>query len=72
MDELALLRQQLKPMAEAKGVKLSFMPFIIKVSTYFATQKTWTSTNLFLITPKHAGGFDGIERLPYAQRYCQR
>lgn len=30
MDELVKLRKELKPMAEQRGVKLSYMPFIIK------------------------------------------
>lgn len=35
MDQLYQLRQQFKPLAEAKGIKLSFMPFIIKVRAIF-------------------------------------
>lgn len=31
VDELVRLRHQLKPYAEEQGVKLSFLPFIIKV-----------------------------------------
>lgn len=31
MDGLIKLRSQLKPMAEARGVKLSYLPMIIKV-----------------------------------------
>lgn len=33
MDSLMSLRSQLKPLAEARGVKLSYMPFIIKAAS---------------------------------------
>lgn len=33
MDSLCSLRKELKPLAESRGVKLSFMPFIIKAAS---------------------------------------
>ncbi|EFA77604.1 dihydrolipoyl transacylase [Heterostelium album PN500] len=33
MDGLMLLRQQLKPMAESRGIKLSYLPFLIKATS---------------------------------------
>lgn len=33
MDALYTLRQDLKPLAEQRGIKLSFMPFIIKAAS---------------------------------------
>jgi 2-oxoisovalerate dehydrogenase E2 component (dihydrolipoyl transacylase) len=33
MDALYGLRKELKPLAEARGVKLSFMPFIMKAAS---------------------------------------
>ncbi len=33
MDNLMALRKQLKPLAEARGIKLSYMPFIIKAAS---------------------------------------
>lgn len=37
LSHLVALRKDLKPVAEARGVKLSYMPFFIKVrlSTFF-------------------------------------
>ncbi|KAN0055291.1 hypothetical protein ACTA71_008401 [Dictyostelium dimigraforme] len=33
MDSLTALRNQMKPMAEARGIKLSYMPFLIKATS---------------------------------------
>ena len=33
MDALYELRKELKPLAESRGVKLSFMPFIVKAAS---------------------------------------
>ncbi|EGC38204.1 hypothetical protein DICPUDRAFT_93881 [Dictyostelium purpureum] len=33
MDKLTELRNQMKPMAEARGIKLSYMPFLIKATS---------------------------------------
>lgn len=38
LTELVKLREELKPVASARGIKLSFMPFFIKVRSLHCQQ----------------------------------
>jgi hypothetical protein len=71
MDQLFQLRQQLKPLAEAKGIKLSFMPFIIKVGALFRhASPTGLLTICGVLACLLSGCFVGAEGLPGAE--CNR